>query len=103
MRGELTVLRPIENVGRIFDIIHSDEHHGYPIVDDYQPPIPDLEDSTRSNGGDKEFGRLQGLILRSQIITLLQNRVGSVRRWCWTAGEDGRLVYPFFKSPFPVV
>lgn len=51
------------------DVLKTTLHHGYPVVDDIS--------LSNDPGGIPEYGRLQGLILRSQLITLLQRRVSS--------------------------
>jgi hypothetical protein len=62
----LTFLR-IENVGRIAQILHSTRHHGFPVVDRIDAGIGD---SRYPN-----YGHLDGLVLRSQLVVLLKQRV----------------------------
>ncbi|VDO95229.1 unnamed protein product [Soboliphyme baturini] len=63
----VTVFREIENVGRIYQTLLQERHHGYPVVDSFDP-----DDEMRPEG---TFGRLKGLVLRYQLITLLQNKL----------------------------
>jgi chloride channel 7 len=59
----------VENVGRIVEILRSTRHHGFPVVDRIDASI---DDSQYPN-----YGHLQGLVLRSQLIVLLKRKVGS--------------------------
>ncbi|XP_055338309.1 H(+)/Cl(-) exchange transporter 7-like [Paramacrobiotus metropolitanus] len=60
--------KTVEKVGVIYDILKKVTHNGFPVVEegDIRNPLSDEPET---------FGRFRGLILRSQLITLLQNRV----------------------------
>lgn len=67
MRKDVVALELIENVGRIKEILRSTKHHGFPIVDRINIAL--------TNASYPEYGRLKGLILRSQLIILLKKKV----------------------------
>uniref|UniRef100_A0A915CF91 CBS domain-containing protein n=1 Tax=Parascaris univalens TaxID=6257 RepID=A0A915CF91_PARUN len=69
MRKDVMAMEPRERVKRIVEVLRATVHHGFPVVDTISPP------STNSQFPD--YGRVKGLILRSQLITLLSNRVCS--------------------------
>ncbi|XP_075233875.1 H(+)/Cl(-) exchange transporter 7-like isoform X2 [Lycorma delicatula] len=60
-------LRPIETVGHIVDVLRRTTYNGFPITD------INIDTPVNSVDGAQSFGRLKGLILRSQLIVLLQN------------------------------
>jgi len=66
MRKDVIAMEPHERVSRVLDVLRSTKHHGFPIVDAIEPP---------SGTQYPEYGRLKGIILRSQLITLLKRRV----------------------------
>ncbi|XP_071130802.1 H(+)/Cl(-) exchange transporter 7-like isoform X1 [Mytilus edulis] len=67
MSHPVTVFRTKETVGRIIDVLKSETHNGFPVVDDYDPFVEQsFQDEAES------FGRYKGLILRSQLIVLLK-------------------------------
>lgn len=65
MTNPVTVLREKEKVKRILDILSNTSHHGFPVVEGYDPDSTD--DPTH-------FGLLKGLILRHQLLTLLKKK-----------------------------
>ncbi|XP_069124050.1 H(+)/Cl(-) exchange transporter 7-like isoform X2 [Argopecten irradians] len=68
MSHPVTVLRSYESVGRIVDILKSETHNGFPVVEDYDPFTEESPDSGT-------FGTFHGTILRSQLIILLKLKV----------------------------
>lgn len=64
MSHPVKVLREVENVGRIYDLLTETKFHGFPVVDDYDPNDIHAEN----------FGILKGLILRDQLLTLLKKK-----------------------------
>lgn len=66
MRKDIIALEPKERVGRLLEIIKSTKHNAFPVVDRIDPAITDAQ--------FPDYGRLQGLILRSQIFTLLRKK-----------------------------
>uniref|UniRef100_A0A0N5AWK8 Chloride channel protein n=1 Tax=Syphacia muris TaxID=451379 RepID=A0A0N5AWK8_9BILA len=81
MRKDVVAVEPVERVGRLMEILQTTRHHGFPVVDQINPP--------KENSEIPDYGHVKGLILRSQIITLLQNRTFSYDRngerlvWGW--------------------
>ncbi|XP_060838780.1 LOW QUALITY PROTEIN: H(+)/Cl(-) exchange transporter 7-like [Rhopalosiphum padi] len=68
MSYPVIAFRSKESVGKIVDTLKKYTYNGFPVVDDVF--------STDSEGGNNKLnGRLRGLILRSQLIVLLQNKV----------------------------
>jgi len=70
MCPRVIAVRQIEKVGRIYQILRETRHHAFPVVDEYDP-----EDSAEAMG--HKYGRLQGLIMRYQLITLIQHKMFS--------------------------
>ncbi len=44
MQPSVIVVRERERVGRVMNILQSTNHHGYPVVDDYDPDMTELLD-----------------------------------------------------------
>ncbi|XP_050432472.1 H(+)/Cl(-) exchange transporter 7-like [Adelges cooleyi] len=68
MSHPATVFKSKETVGKIVDTLKKYTYNGFPVVDDIY--VTESEE-----GNYKPNGRLRGLILRSQLIVLLQNKV----------------------------
>ncbi|KIH67499.1 chloride transporter, ClC family [Ancylostoma duodenale] len=66
MRSDVVAMERRERVARVVAILRATNHHGFPVVDR-------IEESTHSLLPD--YGHLKGMILRSQLITLLEKRV----------------------------
>ncbi|XP_039293986.1 H(+)/Cl(-) exchange transporter 7 [Nilaparvata lugens] len=62
-------LKPIETVGHIVDLLKNTTFNGFPVTDTEHKIEPKNGNAVRG----QSFGRLRGLILRSQLIVLLQN------------------------------
>lgn len=67
MRSDVVAMERRERVARVVAVLRTTNHHGFPVVDR-------IEESTHSALPD--YGHLKGVILRSQLITLLEKRVG---------------------------
>ncbi|ESO84072.1 hypothetical protein LOTGIDRAFT_155388 [Lottia gigantea] len=67
MSHPVTVFRTKETVGRIVSILKADEHHGFPVVSNFDP-----HDGTISR---ETFGTFEGIIIREQLIILLKLKV----------------------------
>lgn len=65
MSHPVFTLRTVENVGHIVELLKVVTYNGFPVVD---PPVADEPEVT-------VYKRLRGLILRSQLIVLLQNKM----------------------------
>ncbi|KAL4241084.1 H(+)/Cl(-) exchange transporter 7 [Mactra antiquata] len=68
MSHPVTVMRTQEKVGRIVEILKSESHNGFPVVQDYDP-------DHSNDSGVQTFGTFRGVILRSQLIVLLKLKV----------------------------
>ncbi|XP_041977945.1 H(+)/Cl(-) exchange transporter 7 [Aricia agestis] len=66
MSHPAVILRTVERVGDLVTILQMFTHNGFPVVD---PTSEDDESEV------PKYKRLRGLILRSQLIVLLQNKV----------------------------
>ncbi|KAI6191174.1 hypothetical protein M3Y97_00199300 [Aphelenchoides bicaudatus] len=66
MRKDVIALEPKERVGRLLDIVKNTRHHAFPVVDRIEPGLTEAQ--------FPNYGRLKGLILRSQILTLLKKK-----------------------------
>lgn len=64
MSHPVVVLNERESVARIVDVLKTTKHHGFPVVESFDPKNPP----------DNHFGLLKGLILRHQLITLLKKK-----------------------------
>lgn len=67
MRRDVVALERMESVGRIIEILRSTRHNGFPVVNRI--------DSSIGNSQYPNYGHLLGLILRSQLIVILKNKV----------------------------
>ncbi|KAK6031127.1 chloride transporter, ClC family [Ostertagia ostertagi] len=66
MRSDVVAMERRERVSRVIAVLRATNHHGFPVVDR-------IEESPLSSLPD--YGHLKGVILRSQLITLLEKRV----------------------------
>lgn len=67
MRKDVIALEGRERVSRILEILTTTKHHGFPVVDRIDPPLNDT--------GLPDYGQIKGIVLRSQLITLLKKKV----------------------------
>ena len=86
MSHPVVTLSTIERVGHVVDILKSTEHNGFPVVD----PIGGSSDR-------RTFGKVRGLILRSELIVLLQNKIFSELYAEW----EGRVDMSLFRMAYP--
>uniref|UniRef100_A0A1B6CCK6 Chloride channel protein n=1 Tax=Clastoptera arizonana TaxID=38151 RepID=A0A1B6CCK6_9HEMI len=68
MSHPVVVLFSVEKVGRIIDILTKTTYNGFPIVDS-------IEEKNQDEMGINSFGCIKGLILRSQLVVLLKNKI----------------------------
>jgi len=95
MKSPVVCFRTEERVGRIIDVLKNTASHynGFPVVDN----VP----QTNSESSQRNFGTFRGLILRSQLIILLKQKIffdrsqGRPRRHRLTI-KDFRDAYPRF-------
>ncbi|BFZ17897.1 hypothetical protein BsWGS_20936 [Bradybaena similaris] len=69
MSHPVTVFRMKEPVERIIRVLKEELHNGFPVVEDYDPQNPVIVD------GCETFGSFRGLILRSQLVMMLQKKL----------------------------
>ncbi|CAG5134838.1 unnamed protein product, partial [Candidula unifasciata] len=69
MSHPVTVFRMRESVDRIVRVLKEEPHNGFPVVEDYDLDNPVITD------GCETFGTFRGLILRSQLVTMLQKKL----------------------------
>merc|ERR1719468_176700 len=87
MSHPVVTLSPIETVGHLVDILKSTSHNGFPVVD--HP----MESSYNS----RTFGKMRGLILRSELIVLLQHKIFSELYGEW----EGKVDMSLFRMAYP--
>lgn len=89
MSHPVVVLRTVERVARIVQILTSETHNGFPVVD----PGHDQTESL-------SFGKLRGLILRHQLIVLLQNKIFNERSDLWDP-NNYKVALKLFRDEYP--
>ncbi|XP_062507663.1 H(+)/Cl(-) exchange transporter 7-like isoform X1 [Corticium candelabrum] len=69
MSTPVAVFRCRERVGHIFYVLSTTSHNGFPVVD--------LDEATTYSRSSEQrtFGRFQGMILRSQLIVLMSQKI----------------------------
>ena len=67
MSSPVIVLRPVEKVATVMQVLRSCPHQGFPIVDQTTPTTT----TAPAAAGVQAFGSLRGLILRSQLKVFL--------------------------------
>ncbi|XP_012271787.1 H(+)/Cl(-) exchange transporter 7 [Orussus abietinus] len=87
MSHPVVTLKTIENVGHVAELLKCITFNGFPVVD---PPNSDQEEINC-------YGRFRGLILRSQLIVLLQNKVFNEYSESWDREVDIQL----FRNEYP--
>jgi len=86
MSHPVVTLNPMETVGNIVDVLKSTTHNGFPVTDPPDPPAT-----------GRTFGKMRGLILRSELITLLQHKIFSELYSEW----EGKLDMSLFRKAYP--
>ena len=64
MTHPVIVLREVETVQRVWHLLRTTKHYGFPVVEGYDPNATPTE----------TFGILKGFILRHQLFTLLKKK-----------------------------
>lgn len=82
MTKNVCVLKEKNTVGQILDMLSSNKHHGFPVVEE----VPQDE-------GTEHFGLLKGFILRHQLFTLLKKKAHLLNNKLLTT-DDFRESYP---------
>uniref|UniRef100_A0A1B6JQE8 Chloride channel protein n=1 Tax=Homalodisca liturata TaxID=320908 RepID=A0A1B6JQE8_9HEMI len=92
MSHPVTTLQPIESVRRVVHVLKTRTYNGFPVVD---PIIP-------TGDGISSFGRMRGLILRNQLIVMLQNKIFNISSDTWDTNAINiqlfRRIYPKFPT-----
>ena len=98
MARPVKVLREVETAGNIYDMLVSNNYHGFPVVDDRDCSPPEsTEDNVSAADKREHFGVLKGLILRHQLLTLLKRKT-YLPNACELAPDDFRSTYPRYVS-----
>ncbi|KZC11809.1 H(+)/Cl(-) exchange transporter 7 [Dufourea novaeangliae] len=87
MSHPVVTLKTVENVGHIVELLKCVTFNGFPVVD------PPSSDQTEIHS----YGRFRGLILRSQLIVLLQNKIFNEYSEYW----DKTLSIKMFRKEYP--
>ncbi|CAL7951003.1 unnamed protein product [Xylocopa violacea] len=87
MSHPVVTLKTVENVGHIVELLKCVTFNGFPVVD------PPNSDQTEIHS----YGRFRGLILRSQLIVLLQNKIFNEYAEYW----DKLLTIKLFRQEYP--
>ncbi|KAF2903405.1 hypothetical protein ILUMI_02783 [Ignelater luminosus] len=90
MSHPVITLRTNENVGHIVELLKLTTYNGFPVVD---PPITDQSEVVT-------YGRIRGLILRSQLIVILQRKLfnETAEYWDTVTASIFRAEYPRFPT-----
>ena len=86
MSHPVVTLSPIEKVGHLVDVLKSTTHNGFPVVEHSADLIQ-----------KKTFGKMRGLILRSELIVLLQHKIFSELYGEW----EGKVDMSLFRMAYP--
>ncbi|XP_068221966.1 H(+)/Cl(-) exchange transporter 7 isoform X2 [Palaemon carinicauda] len=92
MNRPVVTLRAVERVKRIVTILEKYTYNGFPVVDEL--PAVSGEDERFF----KTFGRLRGLVLRSQLTVLLKHKVFNENAEVW---QDKRVDIHLFRESYP--
>ncbi|KAJ8664419.1 hypothetical protein QAD02_006081 [Eretmocerus hayati] len=87
MSHPVVSLKTTENVGHVVEMLKCVTFNGFPVVD---PPTADKSEIN-------SYGRLRGLILRSQLIVLLQNKIFNEYAEFWEKNLDIKI----FRDEYP--
>jgi len=88
MSYPVVVLSTQQKVGEVMEILKSTSHNGFPVVDN---PM------TSSITGKPSLGKLRGLILRSELIIMIQNKIYTELYHEW----EGKLNIGIFRHAYP--
>jgi len=87
MSHPLVTLNPTDTVGNIVDALKSTTHNGFPVVDH----------EMSSSYDRRSFGKLRGLVLRHELIVLLQHKIFSELYGEW----EGKVDMNLFRMAYP--
>ncbi|KAH0947333.1 hypothetical protein HN011_003798 [Eciton burchellii] len=83
----VVALKTVDNVGHIIELLKCVSFNGFPVVD---PPSSDQSEI-------RSYGRFRGLILRSQLIVLLKNKIFNEYAEIWEKYLDIKM----FRNEYP--
>ncbi|KAJ3645556.1 hypothetical protein Zmor_023201 [Zophobas morio] len=86
MSHPVVTLKCVENVGHIVELLKLTTYNGFPVVD---PPLTDQSEVTT-------YGRIRGLVLRSQLIVILKKKIFNENSDFW---ED--INVEIFRDEYP--
>jgi chloride channel 7 len=86
MSCPVVTLNCTESVGNVIDILSSETHNGFPVVD---PP---------TSMDRRNHGTFRGLILRSQLIVMLQHKLFNETSETWSHRGD---ILKYFRDAYP--
>ncbi|KAI4456765.1 chloride channel protein clc family member [Holotrichia oblita] len=86
MSHPVVTLKSVENVGHIVELLKLTTYNGFPVVD---PPMSD-------HGEVTTYGKIRGLILRSQLIVILQRKIFNECEQNWD-----EINYSIFQDEYP--
>ncbi|KAJ8964402.1 hypothetical protein NQ314_004939 [Rhamnusium bicolor] len=86
MSHPVVTLRCVENVGHIVELLRLTTYNGFPVVD---PPLTDQNEVTT-------YGRIRGLILRSQLIVILKRKIYNE-----TSDDWDSITASIFRNEYP--
>ncbi|CAD1478227.1 unnamed protein product, partial [Heterotrigona itama] len=87
MSHPIVTLYTVENVGHIVELLKCVTFNGFPVVDPPNSDEPEIH----------SYGRFRGLILRSQLIVLLQNKIFNKNPEYW----EKSLSIKLFRKEYP--
>ncbi|KAK1129883.1 hypothetical protein K0M31_019586 [Melipona bicolor] len=87
MNHPIITLNTVENVGHIVELLKCVTFNGFPVVDPPNSDEPEIH----------SYGRFRGLILRSQLIVLLQNKIFNKNPEYW----EKSLSIKLFRKEYP--
>ncbi|XP_008197508.2 H(+)/Cl(-) exchange transporter 7 [Tribolium castaneum] len=86
MSHPVVTLKCVENVGHIVELLKLTTYNGFPVVD---PPLTDQSEVTT-------YGRIRGLVLRSQLIVILKKKIFNENSDFWEDINAG-----IFRDEYP--
>jgi len=88
MSYPVVMLNTKQKVGEVMEILKSTTHNGFPVID---------SPTESSITGNQATGKLRGVILRSELIIMIQHRIFSELYHEW----EGKLNIGLFRKAYP--
>lgn len=88
MSHPVVTLKTVENVGHIVELLRITKYNGFPVVDPPLSDTPVLE----------SYGKMRGLILRSQLVVLLNHKLYNDEQF---SQRYGRVTTNMFRNEYP--